>query len=107
MKKDAKCPNCGEIFLIKGHLKYGFNSSRSFKNWFNAQFYPWFNDFEGMYKPNLVVCPECSNEFTPRKYKYFGFLDLWHFQTVFMFIFILILFIFLGGTIWSLLRGDF
>jgi hypothetical protein len=57
--------------------------------------FPWIDGLEGIYKPNLVVCPVCGKEFSSEAYKYFGFPEAKHLQiglvvAVFLFIFSLL-----------------
>ena len=65
---------------------------------------PWIDGLEGVYKPNLVVCPQCGNEFNSKGYKFFGFIEAKHFLIGFAVVVILFMFAFLAGMIWSALK---
>ena len=63
MRAQAECPKCRNEFLVKSNLKYDLRPNLSFmKLAFRNIAFPWIDGLEEIYKPNLVVCPECGKE---------------------------------------------
>ena len=106
MSTQTKCPECQKSFSIKKHLKSGVRAElSSIRYAFRNIAFPWINGLEGIYKPNLVVCPQCGIEFHSKGYKFFDFIEPKHFQIGLSFIVILFLFAFLVGMIWSVFKN--
>ena len=90
------------MFLIKTHLKSGVRAQFAFiKYAFRNIAFPWIDGLEPIYKPNLVTCPKCGNEFESKDYRFFGFIDAKKFQFGLAVVFTLFLFAYLAGMIWS------
>ena len=106
MSTQTKCPECQRDLSIKKHLKFGVRAElSSIKYVFKNMAFPWIDDLEAVYKPNLVVCPHCGNEFLAKGYKFFGFIEAKRFQVGFAVALILFMFAFLAGMVWSAFRN--
>ena len=102
MIPQTKCPKCLKEFVINRHLKSGVRAElSSIKYTLRNIAFPWIDGLEGIYKPNLVVCPQCGNEFDSKCYKFFGFIEAKHFQIGLVVVFMLFLFVFWACMIWS------
>ena len=105
MRPHIKCPECQKEFSIKKHLKSGVRPElSSIKYVLRNIAFPWIDGLEGVYNPNLVVCPQCGNEFNSKGYKFFGFIEAKHFKIGLAVVVILFLFAFIAGMIWSALK---
>ena len=102
MSQKTKCPECRKEFIMKAHLKSGVRAELpSMKYAIKSIALPFIDGLEGAYKPNLVVCPQCGNEFHPKDYKFFGFIGPKHFQIILAVLLILFIFVFLAVMAWS------
>ena len=102
MSSKTQCPECQKEFTINKHLKSGVRAEpSSIKYALRNIAFPWIDGLEGIYKPELVVCPECGREFNSRGYKYFGFIEPRHFQIGLAVVVILFIFSFLIVMIWN------
>lgn len=105
MRAITECPKCQKKFSVKNHLKYGLRFNLSFmKLAFRNIAFPWIDGLEEIYKPNLVVCPQCGNEFNSKGYKYFGFIEANHMQIGLVVVILLFIFSFLAALIWGVVR---
>ena len=105
MAPQTKCPDCQNEFLVKNNLKYRLQPKFTFiKLALRNIAFPWLDGLEEIYKANLVVCPQCGNEFSAAGYKYFGFIEVKHFQIGLVVVILSFIFLFLAGLIWSVLR---
>ena len=102
MNQKIKCPDCQKEFIIKSHLKSGMRAELpSMKYAIKSIVLPFIDGLEGVYKPNLVVCPQCGKEFLSNEYKFFGFISPKYFQIILAVSLILFIFVFIAGMIWS------
>jgi hypothetical protein len=102
MSHKTKCPKCQIEFIAKAHLKSGVRADLPFMKYaIKSILFPFIDGLEGVYKPNLVVCPGCGNEFISKDYKFFGCIDPKHFQIGLAASLLFILFVFLVGMLWS------
>jgi len=102
MSLKTQCPKCQKKNSIKKHLKSGVRvEPSSIKYPLRNIAFPWIDGLEGIYKPELVVCPECGKEFNSRDYKYFGFIKPRHFQIGLAVVVILFIFFILIVMIWN------
>jgi hypothetical protein len=105
MSSQTKCPICQKEFIIKNHLKSGVSAELSYiKYAFRNIALPWIDGLEGLYKPNLVVCPKCGNEFNSIGFKYFGFIKPSHLQIGLVAFVLFFILSFLVSLIWSALK---
>ena len=105
MADNTKCPECQCEFQIKYHLKYRLRATPSFlKLAFDNIAFPWRNGFEEIYKPHLVVCPGCGNEFSASEYRYFGFIKIKHLQVGLIFFFLLFMFAPIAIMLWNITK---
>ena len=101
MSTVTECTNCQKRFPVKNHLKYRVQLNLSFiKLALRNAALPWIGGLEEIYKPHLVVCPQCGKEFSSIGYKYFGFIEVKHFQIGLIVLFLLFVFSFLALMIW-------
>jgi hypothetical protein len=101
MSPQTKCPICRKEFIIKNHLKSGVRAEfSSIKNAIQNIALPWIDGLEGFYRPNVVVCPQCTNEFDAIGYKYFGFIEPRYLQIGLVGFVLLFILSFLCGLIW-------
>jgi hypothetical protein len=101
----AKCTNCQTSFPVKSNLKYKvrFNLSFALLALRNIAM-PWLDGFEDIYKPNIVLCPNCGKEFSAKGYKYFGFIEAKHFQVGLVILILLMFIAFFATAIWSVVK---
>ncbi len=106
MATSVHCPQCQASFIVKDHLKYRVRFDPSFlKLALRNIVFPWLDGLEEVYKPHIVVCPKCGNEFVSKGYKYFGFIEAKHFQIGLFVALLLFIFIYFVGLIWSAIRA--
>jgi hypothetical protein len=102
MSRKSKCPKCQKEFKTKAHLKSGVRADLPFVKYaIKSILFPFIDGLEGVYEPNLVVCPGCGNEFISKDYKFFGFIGPKHFQIGLAVSILFFLFVFLAGMLWS------
>jgi hypothetical protein len=91
--------------MAKDSLKYKVRFDLSFvKLALRNIAFPWIDGFAEIYKPHLVVSPQCGNEFISKGYKYFGFIEAKHFQIGLVGVVLLIIFSFLAALIWGAVK---
>lgn len=80
MNDKTNCPKCDYGFDIKENLKYQVTGVKSFFSIFAYKrsrplFYNEKERIDTFDESNILICPNCSNEFSTTNYKYFGFLS--------------------------------
>ena len=102
MNPKTKCPECQNVFLINKHLKSGVRADlSSIRYAFKSAAFPWIDGLEAAYKPNLVICPQCGNEFESKGYRFFGVIEPKKLQIGLAAAIILFMFTYLSVMIWS------
>jgi hypothetical protein len=101
----TKCPDCGKVFSVKKHLKYRVQFNLSFlKLALRNIAFPWIDGMEEIFKPDLVVCPQCYKEFSAKGYKYFGLIEAKHLQVGLIAAFLFFVLAPLAVIIWHLVK---
>lgn len=104
MSEKITCPKCNSDFYVKESLKEqvtGFNSfigllaSRRFRRLFSSD-----KSKNMIEESNLVICPNCGNEFLTEEYRFFGFLS----KTMLRRLLIIFLLLFMAFPIYILIR---